>query len=156
MLNLTNYLVPLDQLDGSKLLLNWSWLLEHDKTLLSLTKMGDALLYDKPGRLFHLGTGAGEVNLICDNYWDFYNGVLKQDVYEEVLLPGLLDELESGSVLLELNQVYSFYVIPLIGGSYGEGNRYPLCAYEHYNLTGEVHFKLSNLPDGTQVSFKVE
>jgi len=32
---------------------------------------------------------------------------------------------------------------------------YPLDIYEHYELCGEIHLKIKDLPDGTAIQMKV-
>lgn len=156
MTDYNTYIIPLDDIDLSGILKTWIWLTGEDKTVIALTKSGDALLKDNDNKLHFLNTSVGELTMICENYLDFGAGKLDNDAYEEILLQNLVDELEKSGKVLKPKQVYAFYKLPLIGGDYNKENVYALDVYEHYSLTGEMHFQLKDLPDGTKVKFKVE
>jgi hypothetical protein len=150
------YIIPLDDIDLSRILKTWTWLTGEQKTVIALTKLGDALLKDDNDKLFFLNTGVGDLTLISERYLDFISGNLSSEIYEEVLLPKLVDELDKSEKALKAKQVYAFYKLPLIGGTYDKANIYALDLYKHYNLTGEIHLQLKDLPNGTAVEFEVK
>jgi hypothetical protein len=155
MIDIQSYTISTDGLSIDRIINPWLWLTNEDKTAIALTKCGDMLLKDPLGKLFFLDTGIGEMKLISENYLDFSNGTLGEEVYEELLMPKLIDELENANKKLAPGQVYAFYKLPLLGGTYEKDNVYPVNLYEHYSLTGEIHLQLKDLPDGSQVNFKI-
>jgi hypothetical protein len=154
MLDYNKYIIPLDDIELNRILKTWTWLVGENKAVIALTKIGDALLKDTDNKLFLLNTRVGALTEISGNYLDFINGNLNKDLFNEILLPGFINTLES-KIILKPKQVYCFIYLPLIGGDYIKENIYAGDVYEHYNLTGEIHLQLKNLPDGTEVEFKV-
>ena len=156
MTNIKQYILPLDNVDLTKILSSWTWLVDTDKSVVALTKAGDAILKDTNNKLYFLDIGGGEINLISANYLDFTEGKLSEEVIEELLLPILVDKLENNNIRLKLGQVYSYTMLPILGGAYDEKNMFAVDLYEHYNLTGEIHFQIKDLPDGANVKIETE
>jgi hypothetical protein len=154
-IDIEKYLIPTDKLDLTKVLSTWTWL-TGDKSIVALTKSGDALLKDSNGHLYFLDVGGGTIELKANNYLDFLENKLSYELTEELLLPAVVDKLEQHGVKLKPGQVYSYILLPIIGGTYDENNMYALDLYEHYNLTGNIQFQLKDSPDGTKVEIKVE
>ena len=105
-------------------------------------------------KLWFLDVGYGNIKLISNNFSDFFNRKLNEDVIKEVLLPQLIDNLES-EYRLKSNEVFGYTLLPIFGGHYDNKNMYPLDIYEHYELCGEIHLKIKDLPDGTSIQMKV-
>lgn len=154
-IDIEKYLIPTDKLDLTKVLSTWTWL-TGDKSVVALTKSGDALLKDGDGHLYFLDVGGGTIEFRANNYHDFLKNKLSYELTEELLLPSVVDKLEQHGIRLEPGQVYSYIKLPIIGGTYDEKNMYALDIYEHYNLSGEIHFLLKDLPDGTYLELKVK
>jgi hypothetical protein len=154
-IDIEKYLIPLDGLDLIKVLSTWTWL-TGEKSVVALTKSGDALLTDKSGHLYFLDVGGGTLEYKTDNYQDFFDKKLSYELTEELLLPVVVDKLEQHGIVLKPGQVYSYTLLPIIGGTYDEKNMFAVDLYEHYNLTGDIHFQLKDTPDGTYVEIKVE
>jgi hypothetical protein len=154
-LDISKYLIPLDNIDLTKIISTWTWLTE-EKEIIALTKSGNALLKDKVGRLYFLDTGSGVFKYKGENYNDFFENNLDEEIAEEMLLPTIIDQLESDEMKLGPDQVYSFTILPVLGGSFDAENRFIVNIYEHYNLTGDIHFQLKDLPDGTKVEINVK
>lgn len=154
-IDIDKYLVPIDNLDLKKVLSTWTWL-TGDKSIVALTKSGDALLKDNSGHLYFLDVGGGTVEVKADNYRDFFDNKLSYKLTEELLLTVVVDKLEQHGIKLNARQVYSYTLLPIIGGSQDEKNMFAVDLYEHYNLTGDIHFQLKDSPDGTQVDIVVK
>ena len=154
-IDIEKYLIPTDKLDLTKVLSTWTWLTD-DKSIVALTKSGDALLKDNNGQLYFLDVGGGTIELKANNFRDFFDRKLSYELTEELLLPAVVDKLEQLGLILKLGQVYSYTTLPIIGGTYDEKNMFALDVYEHYNLTGDIHFQIKDTPDGTKVEIKVE
>jgi hypothetical protein len=153
-IDIEKYLIPTDDLNLTKIVSTWTWL-TGDKSIVALTKSGDALLKDENGHLYFLDVGCGTFELKASNYRDFLDKKLSYDLTEELLLPTVVDKLEQHGIILKPGQVYSYNLLPIIGGTYDEKNMFALDVYEHFNLSGEIHFKIKNMPDGTRVEINV-
>ena len=148
-------MLPLKNVDLSKILRNWKWL-TGNKSVIALTKAGDVILKDIDNSLYFLDIGAGKLQFISKNYHDFFNKKLSEDKIDELLLPTLVDKLEHHKIKLKTGQVYSYTMLPILGGAYDEKNMFAVDLYEHYNLTGEIHYKIKDLPDGSKVKISIE
>ncbi len=150
MTEIEKYILNLDNLVLDKLLENWTWL-TGEKCIVAITKAGDMLLKDRNNELHFLDTGLGVIKLISQNYQDFFQNHLSEKVTEELLLPNLIEKLERKYTKLKPGQIFSYNLMPILGGLYDETNMFPLDIYEHFGLTGEIHNKIKNLPDGTSI-----
>ena len=155
MTDINDYIVPLDNLDLNKVLSEWHWLTGHDKKIVALTKSGDMLLNGDNDDFYFLDLGNGDLSVIEGKYQNFLSSELPSEIIDEILFTSVVDELVSSGLILKPNQVYSYTTLPILGGKYDSQNMYPLDLYEHYTLTGEIHFKLKDLPDGTNVKIVV-
>ena len=153
-LDIQKYIIPTDQLDLRKVLSEWIWLVK-DKSIIALTKMGDALLKDNNNYLYFLDTGNGSIELISKNYQDFQNNQLSSELLEEILLVNIVNEIEKHQILLNSNQVFSYKILPILGGEYSIENIFALDVYEHFSFTRDIHFQIKDLPDGTRFEIKV-
>lgn len=149
-IDIKKYLIPIDKLDLTKVLSTWNWLI-GDKSIVALTKSGDALLKDNNEHLYFLDIGNGTLEFKADNYNDFFDKKLSNALTEELLLPLVVEKLELHGIQLKIGQVYSYTKLPILGGTYDEKNMFAVDLYEHYSLTGDIHIKLKDLPEGTHV-----
>ncbi len=153
-LDIKKYLISIDNLDINKISSNWKWL-SGDKTIVALTKSGDMLLKDNDEKLYFLNVGSGSIEHKADNFQDFFQAKLSNELIEKILLPSVIDNLEKKGIKLEKGQIYSYIILPILGGKYDEKNMFAVDIYEHFNLTSEIHFKIKDLPDGTEVKIKI-
>lgn len=156
MIDKDNYILPLDDLNLTRILESWTWLTGTDKWITALTKSGDMLLRDSLDKLYLLDTGGGGLEMVADSFGDFLENNLSDDQMGGLLLPNLIDKLTVEGIPLKPGQVYSYLILPIFGGIYDSSNMYPLDAYEHYSLTGETHYKIKDLPDGQHVRISVQ
>lgn len=154
-IDIAKYTLSLDNLDHSKILSSWKWLID-DKTIVALTKAGDMLLKDEKNHLYFLDIGNGTIKPKANDYWDFFNEKLNAEVIQEILFPILIDKLENQNITLKPGQVYSYKTLPILGGGYDEKNMFALDIYEHYGLSGDIHFQIKDLPNGTDIEFVTE
>jgi Domain of unknown function (DUF1851) len=155
MIDIDNYILPLINVDLAKILRNWTWL-TGNKSIVALTKAGDALLKEDDNSLYFLDIGVCELSFISKDYHDFLDKKLSEDIIDKLLLPNLIDKLEHHNINLKTGQVYSYTLLPILGGVYDEKNRYAVDLYEHYSLMGEINYKLKDLPDGTDIQIQFE
>lgn len=103
-MQIENYLKNIENLDSQRILKEWRWLV-GDMSILSLTKAGDLLLKDSDNKLWFLDVGIGKLKLISNNFSDFFKRKLNEDVIKEILLPKLINKLES-EYRLKSNEVF--------------------------------------------------
>ncbi len=142
MYDLEAYTIPLHNLDLPRVVKTWKWLTGEDKIVIALTKLGDILFRDNKGKLIFLDTGKGKLEIIDEDYRNFTDGNLPNNTYEEILLAMLVDKLQRSGKILKPDQVYSFSILPVLGGRYIVENMYARNLYEHYETTGETHAQL--------------
>ena len=106
--------------------------------------------------MYFLDTGLGEIKLISQNYLDFSQNHLSENVRAELLMPNLVDKLERKYTNLKPRQVFSYKLLPILGGLYDENNMFPLDIYEHFGLTGIIHNRIKDLPDETRIKIDFE
>lgn len=150
MTKIEKYTVCIENLDLNRIINSWTWL-TGAKRVVALTKAGDMLLTDSSDKLYFLNIGVGSIELVCENYNDFFENKLDAILLEEILMPDLVDELETRKAKLKPGQVYSYAMLPIYGGTYDVKNMGPIDIYEHYELTGTIHYKIKDLPEGTPI-----
>ena|SRR6218665_3069545 len=149
-----DYLIPLQGLDLYRIIASWTWL-TGDKIIVALTKNGDALLSDQNKHLYFLETGGGTIEQQSYNYQDLMDNQLDPELTMEILLAPVVDQMDQ-KIGLKPGQVYSYTLLPVLGGKYDPSNRYALDIYEHYGVTGDLHMQLKDTPDGTWVDVIVK
>jgi hypothetical protein len=154
--NIQKYTLPLASIDLSKILSSWTWLIGDQCSVIALTKAGDALLKDAEGHLNFLDIGQGTLTFISNNYLDFEEANLSEDIMDEVLLPLLVNQLEANNLVLKPGQVYSYRLLPILGGEYAETNRYAGNLYEHFSLSGKMPAQIKDAPDGIRFRLELE
>ena len=110
----------IENLDSQRILKEWRWLV-GDMSILSLTKAGDLLLKDSDNKLWFLDVGIGKLKLITNNFSDFFKRKLNEEVIKEILLPQLINKLES-EYRLKSNEVFGYTLLPIFGGHYDNKN----------------------------------
>ncbi len=151
----SKYVITGFDLDISDVLIKWTWLIGTDKSVVDLTKMGDAILVNSENKLFFLDTGNGTIEELSISYSDYRNWRLSHEELRFLFLSDLLDQLILHGLLLTNGKIYSYTLLPLVGGEYNVGNVFVLDILEHFQLTGDLHYKMKDLPNGTSVEFQI-
>jgi hypothetical protein len=71
-------------------------------------------------------------------------------------LSPLIEKLKESGKILRDNEVYSFKVMPMLGGEYSVENIEPVDISVHFAFAGQICEQIKDLPDGTKVSIKVK
>jgi hypothetical protein len=121
--------------------------------------MGDLFVYRPKGifkreAVYFLDTGVGSYRRVAGNYPEL-RSLLTSDEAAAWLLPDVVAELRSRGVLLRAGQCYSPRQLPVLGGAVTADNFEPVDYRVHLAITGQTNFHLKDVPDGTQVTFKV-
>jgi len=155
-MTLDDYIILPNTEIADQILLDWHWLIGENKKIIFLTKAGDLLLEDYNENLYFLDVGQGitrplEIKLSDLNYNEFNSKLL-----DEILLPELVEKLESKYGPLEKTKIFSYTKTPILGGEYDDNNMFPLDILEHYGLLSLIHQKIKDLPDGTEIIIEYE
>ena len=56
---------------------------------------------------------------------------------------------------MEPGKLYGFKQLPVLGGKYEPDNFELTDIAVHFSMSGQINFKLKDLPDGTKVNFEI-
>jgi len=155
-MNIDKYIIPHQKLDAKKITGPWEWLIDGNKEILLITKMGDLLLKDSEDALHFLCTSLGTIEHVTNYSNDFFNNKLSAEQYFELFLPTMIEDLEENGKILKENQVYAYTKFLLMGGKNDWSNIYCSDVYAHFSLTADFHFQIKDLPDGTPITLKAQ
>jgi hypothetical protein len=66
-----------------------------------------------------------------------------------------VESLMSSGLILSLGKIYSFKKLPILGGDYLPNNIVVMDIEEHFKITGYIHRQIKDLPEGTQIKFRI-
>lgn len=146
--------VGFDHLDRVKLVEDWKWLIGSSLPII-VTSVGDAFLQNESGEIYWLITGSAELEKVGESYEDFQSKLQDNELVHEWFLSPIIAQLKEQGVELEKGKLYGFKQLPVLGGKY-EPENFELTDIEvHFAISGQMNFKIKDLPDGTQVNFEV-
>jgi hypothetical protein len=146
-LNILQYTINYINLDFSRLLIPWEWLIGNDKEIVVITKMGDLVLKDSSDKLYFLSVTDGEMEHISNYSNDFFKNRLSAEQYYEIFQPKLIEDLEKlDDKSLKEGQVYAYRILPIKGGEIALSNISCKDIYEHFIATAKIHKELDGLP----------
>lgn len=135
---------------------SWSWLLGEPFTPLLFSSLGDVFIEPASGGVWWLNTGTAELTRVADSVPHF-ESLLNSELADEWFLPSLVGELHAAGKVTGPGECYTFVILPIFReGKYEVDNLNPVPAREHYELTGSMHKRLRDLPDGAQVRVNVD
>ena len=153
--NLKDLSVNLNSINTGKLMKTWAWLTGNDKQPIMVTILGDVFLKDKQGQIFWLNVGEGYIDKVADSQSSFEEMLLDEELVDEWFLPQLVEEIKASGLELTDGKVYSYLKLPILGGHYVAENFKVTDIAVHFQLTGEIHRQIADLPEGTNVNIKV-
>lgn len=146
--------VSFEHLDRTKLVEDWQWLVGSSLPIL-ITSVGDAFLQNENGEIYWLITGSAELEKVADSYEEFQAKLNDNNLIHEWFLVPVVSQLKERGVQLEQGKLYGFKQLPVLGGKY-EAENFELTDIEvHFAMSGQMNFKIKDLPDGTKVNFEV-
>jgi hypothetical protein len=146
--------VSFEHIDRTKLLEDWQWLVGSSLPIL-ITSVGDVFLQNEKGEVYWLITGSAEFEKVADNYEEFQAKLNDNNLIHEWFLVPVVSQLKEQGVQLEQGKLYGFKKLPVLGGQY-EAENFELTDIEvHFAMSGQMNFKIKDLPDGTKVNFEV-
>ncbi len=134
----------------------WQWILQDMKGVVLISKMGDMFLIGIDGFIYWLQTDSGDLSKIADTLEHFESMLQNEQNIDNWFLPLIIEKLVGAGKSLQKNQVYSYKVMPIIGGEYSIENIEPVDISVHFAFSGQIAQQIQNLPDGTKVKIKVK
>jgi hypothetical protein len=153
--NLKNLSIDLSDIDTGKLVESWVWLIGNDKQPIILTNIGDMFLKDEQEHVYWLNVGEGDINKVADSISSFEEMLLDEEMVDEWFLPQLEKEIKESGIELADGKLFGYIKLPILGGDYTAENFKVTDIVTHFQLTGEIHRQIADLPDGTPVNIKI-
>jgi hypothetical protein len=154
-MSLNDLIRDIANIDQSDLLSAWQWKLEKGMKIVMITNLGDLFLQDENGSIFWLLSDGGELKKIADNYSQFQQMLLEEEMIDNWCLPLLIEKFVNAGMTLQPNEVYSPLKMTVLGGTYDTSNFKPTDMSVHFQFTGVICEQIKDLPDGTKVTIKV-
>ena len=146
--------VSFEHIDRAKLIEDWQWLVGSSLPIL-ITSVGDAFLQIENGEIYWLITGSAELEKVANSYEEFQAKLNDNELINEWFLVPIVAQLKEQGVQLEQGKLYGFKQLPVFGGKY-EPENFELTDIEiHFAVSGQMNFKIKDLPDGTRVNFEI-
>ncbi|MDH5190886.1 MAG: DUF1851 domain-containing protein [Gammaproteobacteria bacterium] len=146
--------VNFEHLDRAKLIEDWEWLVGSSLPIL-ITSVGDAFLQNESGEIYWLITGSAEYEKVAGSYEEFQGKLQDNELIHEWFLVPVVAQLKEQGIELEQGKLYGFKQLPVLGGKY-EPENFELTDIEvHFAMSGQMNLQIKDLPDGTQVNFKI-
>jgi hypothetical protein len=151
-----DYLIDHAGFDWPQLLAGWARLLPSEFTVWLMNRFGDLFLVYPDGSVHLLDVGAGSVDRIADGRSDFLTRIDQDDNANQWLMIPLVDEAVAAGLRPGPGQCYGYKVPPVLGGEYTVENTSVLPIAEHYGFHAELHERIKDLPDGTEIQIVPE
>ena len=136
-------------------LAEWRWKIGGAARILALSRSGDAFVMQPNGRVAWLDTGAGDLEDVAASGADFEHLLEQPDQAARLLLAPVVEEYVRLHGPFPLGKCLGFTKLPVLGGSYSIENRWLAPAVEHFGLTGQLHWQLKDLTEGTNVRIDI-
>jgi len=134
----------------------WQWRLSEQKSVVLISCVGDMFLIGKDDTINWLDTSTGELRKIANDLSQFEILLKDQINIDNWFLANLVEQLINSGKILKENEVYSFKILPIIGGDYSIGNIEPTDMSVHFALTGQICEQIKDLPNGTKVNINIK
>jgi len=133
----------------------WAWFLPNSFRPVIASTLGDVFFQQESDAIFWLNTGTAQITQVADSRAQFLE-LLKGEDVNIWFMPSLVEKLKMAGKLLKPDHCYTFVRLPIFKeGKYEVDNLNAVPAKEHFRITGFVHEKIKNLPDGAQVKISV-
>ena len=144
-------------LDRDTLLEDWRWLIGPSKLPILLTASGNAFVQDADDETVHfLRVSTAELLPVAENE-DAFRVLLGDDAFVvNYLAVQMVGGMMQKGVRLGPCEIYSFRILPTLGGRYALENVEATDISVHFSLSGQIQQKVTALPPGAQIdSFSI-
>jgi hypothetical protein len=147
--------VNFNHIDENRLIESWSWLIGLNKKPILISSIGDLFLEDEEGFCYWLNVGEGIIEKVADNLNEFNTKLKNEEFVDEWFLIELIAELKRSGLELTEKKLFGYKTLPILGGEYKPEN-FELTDIEvHFELSGQIHKQIKDLPNGTKIEIKV-
>ncbi len=136
-------------------LASWRWKVGGDSRIVALTRSGDAFVERLDGHVWWLDTGAGTFEEVAASRGEFEEMMADPDAASRLFLGQVVDAFIQANGAFPSGKCLGFTQLPVLGGTYTLENRWLSPAVEHFDLTGDLHRQMRDLPDGAQVKMRI-
>ena len=144
--------VNFNHLDYNTLLKEWRWLIGSSKLPILLTAAGDAFVQAaEGGPIYFLNVGRGELYAVAANDNELHSLLTSKDFVANHFSIENVQALIQAGIRLGPGQIYSFKILPTLGGQYTIENAEVTDISIHFSLSGQIQQKVSALPPGTTI-----
>jgi hypothetical protein len=148
--------VDFTNINLEKLIENWNWLIGNDKTPIIISSIGDLFFEDRNEKYYWLNVGEGIIEKVAEGKTEFIAKLNDNEIVSEWFLVELVAELKKRGLELTQNKLYGYKILPVLGGEY-EPENFELTDIEvHFELSGQIHKQIKDLPDGENVKIITE
>lgn len=152
-MTLNELTVNFEYLNSRKLLSEWQWLIGKNKAVVLLTVIGDAFVQNtSDGSVHYLDVAIGQLEKVTESGQEFQKLLKSRDFVDKYFSVQVVGDLRQAGIKLNNGSIYSFKVLPILGGEYSTSNIEVTDIEVHFSLTGQIHEQVQGLPDGTPVS----
>ena len=150
--NIEHLIKDISKIDLEDIRSDWQWKLTDQKDIVIVSLMGDIFLTGNNDEINWPETGTGRLRSVAKNLEEFESLLNNQTLVDSWLLPSLIKQLSNQGKIPNENEVYSFKIMPALGGGYSIDNFDTTDISVHFSITGQIHQQIKDLPDGTRIN----
>lgn len=134
----------------------WQWRLTDMHSVVTISCLGDIFLIGHDSAVYWLQTDSGDLTKVAATLEQYQKFLANEEKIDNWFLPLLIEKLIAAGKTLKDNEVYSYKILPAIGGEYSVDNIEPTDMSVHFAFSGQICEQIKDLPDGTKVNIKYE
>lgn len=150
--NLQHLIKDISKIDLENICSDWRWCLGNQKSVLLVSCVGDMFLLGNDGTVNWLETGFGQIEKVAENLREFEVLLEDEKNTDNWFLAPLVEEFIKQEKILKESEVYSFKLLPAMGGDYSEDNFEITDISIHFSISGQIHAQIKELPEGTKIN----
>jgi hypothetical protein len=133
------------------LLTDWEWAFTETVKPVLITSMGDVFVQGESKKVYLLDTVAGKPEMVATDGNAFESKLNSSEFVTNTMYPTTVSELIERFGNLPENHVYAHKKYLILGGQDTIANYEVTDAAVHFSITGQIHFQVKDLPEGTRV-----
>ncbi|MEL7297025.1 MAG: T6SS immunity protein Tdi1 domain-containing protein [Pseudomonadota bacterium] len=151
-LTLNDLTVDFSHLNGETLFDDWRWLVPKSLQPILICASGDAFIQCiETGAVYCLDVGEGNLVKVSEDIDSFRESLGKIEFVSNYFAPQMVGDLIAQGNVLQHSQIYSLRKPLVLGGEYTLENIEVTDIEVHFALTGQIHAKVRDLPEGTTI-----
>jgi hypothetical protein len=136
-----NLIVDIQNIDPEDICSCWQWRLQGQKGIILISKLGDMFMQGEDDCIYWLQTDSGDLTKVADSIEHFEHLLSFDENLDNWFLPGLVERLVQSGKVLKQTEVYSYKVLPVIGGEYSIDNIEPTACTLPFPVKSANKFK---------------